>query len=144
MQLFNGAKGFTVSGLSEAELLIDHGIHDIIVAYPVVGEKIDKLFSLHKKSDRKLSCIVDSEDVAREISSHFVTRQETIKVFMKVDVGLTGAEYCHFQMKRRNLLKRLLICRVSNCRDYYLMQGMHIPQHRCSSSRALPSRRLLH
>ena len=44
MQMLHGAKGFTVSGLSEAELLLSHGIKNIIVAYPVVGKKIERLF----------------------------------------------------------------------------------------------------
>jgi len=88
MQMMAGAKGFTVSGLSEAELLIDNGYKNIIVAYPVTGVKIDRLYQLHKKSDGRISCIVDDIGVARSISNKFEEENEVLDIFIKVNVGL--------------------------------------------------------
>src|SRR4030095_9283977 len=37
-QLANGANGITVAKLGEAEVMIDSGITDILIAYPIVGQ----------------------------------------------------------------------------------------------------------
>ncbi|OGL47066.1 MAG: hypothetical protein A2161_20190 [Candidatus Schekmanbacteria bacterium RBG_13_48_7] len=88
MQILNGAKGFTVSSLSEAEPLLNNGINDIIIAYPVVDQKIQKLFEAFLRSGKKIMCITDDPSVAMSISKKFAGENETIDVFIKVDVGL--------------------------------------------------------
>ena len=49
-QLELGAQGITCARLSEAEVMADYGIHDILIAYPLIGE--DKMERIGKLMQR--------------------------------------------------------------------------------------------
>ncbi len=58
MQIEAGAIGITCAKVSEAEILVDGGVEDILIANEVVGgQKIEKLVALNKRADVK--CAVD-------------------------------------------------------------------------------------
>jgi D-serine deaminase-like pyridoxal phosphate-dependent protein len=108
LQLLHGAKGFTVSGLSEAEILLNHGVKTVIVAYPIVGKKIEKLFELHNKSDGQLSCIVDNIKAAHSISDRFSAENKTINVFLKINVGLNRCGVQPFSVESKKLATEIM------------------------------------
>src|SRR6185436_2066761 len=73
LQLANGANGITVAKIGEAEVMIDSGITDILIAYPIVGqEKTKRLAKLAERADITVS--LDSEEAARGVSAAFTGR----------------------------------------------------------------------
>ncbi|MDX6593847.1 MAG: hypothetical protein QOJ13_3043 [Gaiellales bacterium] len=87
MQLDAGACGLTVAKVGEAEVYVDAGVEDIVVAYPVVGE--DKWGRLASLADRaKIGVNVDSETAAHGLSRAASKRRVDIHVHLDVDSGL--------------------------------------------------------
>jgi D-serine deaminase-like pyridoxal phosphate-dependent protein len=86
LQLSSGAIGITVAKLGESEVMLNAGITDILIAYPIVGdEKTTYLAKLAQQAS--ISVALDSEEAARGISSA-ATRQGTrIGVLIEMDVG---------------------------------------------------------
>jgi len=86
LQLSSGATGITVAKLGEAEVMLNAGITDILIAYPIVGdEKTTHLMKLAEQAN--ISVALDSEEAARGISGA-ATRQGTrIGVLVEMDVG---------------------------------------------------------
>ena len=67
-QLELGAQGITCARLSEAEVMADYGIHDILIAYPLIGE--DKMERIGKLMQRaRIHTIVNSETGAAQLSA---------------------------------------------------------------------------
>lgn len=86
MQLRAGANGITVSKLSEAEILANGGIRDILIANQVVGErKIRRLVNLAAYTD--LIVAVDSLDNVKQISQAAVEKGTTVGVLVEVNIG---------------------------------------------------------
>jgi D-serine deaminase-like pyridoxal phosphate-dependent protein len=81
MQLDAGAIGITVAKLGEAEVLPGE---DVLVAYPLMKEKVPRLRELAKT--RRVKVAVDSVEVARGL--------ERIATLVEIDVGVgrTGAQ----------------------------------------------------
>ena len=81
MQLDAGAIGITVAKLGEAEVLPGE---DVLVAYPLLKEKVQRLRALAKT--RRVKVAVDSVDIARDL--------EGIETLVEIDVGVgrTGAQ----------------------------------------------------
>ncbi|SEM68865.1 alanine racemase [Lihuaxuella thermophila] len=93
-QLAEGAAGITVAKVSEAEVMANHGIHDIFIAYPLVVEsKIERAIALSKNID--LIVGVDSIEGAKKCSELAKKHQHTLSVRLEVDTGLkrTGVKY---------------------------------------------------
>ena len=55
-----GCRGITCAKLSEAEIMADGGLKDILVAYPLIGEDKWERFAQLAKRVEKLRCIVNS------------------------------------------------------------------------------------
>lgn len=93
-QLQAGAAGITVAKVSEAEVMAEHGIRDIFIAYPLVtAGKIERAIALSKRID--LIVAVDSEEGARLLSRVAARHGHTLNVRLEVDTGLrrTGVLY---------------------------------------------------
>ena len=85
-QIAAGASGITVAKLGEAQVMLDAGINDILIAYPIVGG--DKTAHLAKLAEQAtISVALDSEEVARGISAAAVRHGVTIGVLAEMDVG---------------------------------------------------------
>src|SRR3954454_14199660 len=81
LQLDAGAIGITVAKVGEAEVLPGD---DVLVAYPLLKEKVPRLRALAKR--RRVKAAVDSVDVARDLAG--------IDTLVEIDVGVgrTGAQ----------------------------------------------------
>lgn len=93
-QLAEGAAGITVAKVSEAEVMAEHDIHDIFIAYPLVIEsKIERAIALSKKIN--LIVGVDSIKGAKKLSELAKKHHHTLSVRLEVDTGLkrTGVLY---------------------------------------------------
>src|ERR1044072_10038008 len=67
-QIASGAIGITVAKLGEAEVMLNAGITDILIAYPIVGD--DKTRHLARMAEEaKLTVSIDSEEAALGISA---------------------------------------------------------------------------
>lgn len=86
-QLAAGAVGITCAKLGEAEVLIRHGIRDILLAYEVAGpQKIKRLVELSPLAN--LIACVDDPDVARQIAAAARAAGTDVNLLVEMDVGL--------------------------------------------------------
>lgn len=87
LQIRAGAKGITVAKLGEAEVMAQHGIDDILIAYPLVGEhKLERLAKLHQKT--RLIVSTDSIECAQGLHQVGQSVGKPIEVYIEVDTGL--------------------------------------------------------
>lgn len=85
-QLAHAAHGITVAKIGEAEVMLDAGITDILIAYPIIGTgKTEKLADLASRAS--ISVSLDSVEVARAISAEASKRNVSINVLIELDVG---------------------------------------------------------
>src|SRR5215212_3832600 len=85
-QIASGATGITVAKTGEAEVMLNAGITDILIAYPIVGdEKTARLARLAERAQITVS--LDSEDAARGISQAASSHGTKIGVLLEMDVG---------------------------------------------------------
>ncbi|HXQ71745.1 MAG TPA: alanine racemase [Pyrinomonadaceae bacterium] len=85
-QMNCGASGITVAKLSEAEVMIDAGLNDLLIAYPIVGPtKTVRLASLAERA--KITVSLDSVEAARGISAAVSDRGVNVGILVEIDVG---------------------------------------------------------
>jgi D-serine deaminase-like pyridoxal phosphate-dependent protein len=85
-QIESGATGITVAKIGEAEVMINSGITDILIAYPVVGRgKAARLAELAERADITVS--LDSGHSALAISKEVAARNVHVDILVEVDVG---------------------------------------------------------
>src|ERR1051325_2326970 len=85
-QIASGATGITVAKLGEAEVMLNAGIDDILIAYPIVGdEKTTRLARFAEQAN--IGIALDSEEAARGISAAATRQGSTIGVLIEMDVG---------------------------------------------------------
>ncbi|MDF2716958.1 MAG: putative amino acid aldolase or racemase [Paenibacillus sp.] len=93
-QLAAGAAGITVAKVSEAEVMAEHGITDIFIAYPLVTvDKIGRALALAKRI--RLIVGVDSREGALRLAEAATSAGTTLEVRLEIDTGLrrTGVPY---------------------------------------------------
>ena len=87
MQLDAGAAGITVAKLGEAEVMVDAGIDDVLIAYPLVGDRnMRRVRDLVDRAAIRVS--LDDVAVAGPIGRVGIERGEPIPVLVEVDTGL--------------------------------------------------------
>ena len=88
MQIAAGAIGITCAKLSEAEVLVAAGIHDVLIANQVVDPvKINRLAAL-ANSDAKITVAVDNERNVEDLSKAAAIYGSTVFILIEVDVGM--------------------------------------------------------
>jgi len=93
MQLAAGAIGLTVAKVSEAEVMLESGVEDLLIAYPVIGRsKIERLARVAQKTS--LSVALDSLPAAEAVGDAARLAGTSIGVLVEVDAGVhrTGVE----------------------------------------------------
>ena len=86
-QLRYGAVGITVAKLGEAEVMAEAGIHDILIAYPIIGrKKLERLGKLMEKA--KVTVSTDDFDVAKGLSDYGALIGKDILLYIDVNTGL--------------------------------------------------------
>ena len=85
-QLAAGAKGISVAKISEAEVMVEYGMDDILIAYPIVGtEKALRLKKLHERI--KVMTILDSLEIANNLAQ-VGNAERPLPVLIEIDTGL--------------------------------------------------------
>ncbi len=86
MQLKSGISRFKCATLAEAEMLAEKNVHDVLVAYPLVGPGQKRLLELSKQyPTTRFSALVDHEE---QIASWKVIADQSVYVFIDIDVGM--------------------------------------------------------
>ena len=85
-QIESGATGITVAKLGEAEVMLNAGITDILIAYPIVGAKKTRHLA-RIAEEARITVSLDSEEAALEISSAASRQGVSIGVLAELDVG---------------------------------------------------------
>jgi D-serine deaminase-like pyridoxal phosphate-dependent protein len=87
MQLAAGATGIQVAKLGEALAMVEFGIADILVAYPVVGpEKVRRLAEIARRA--RVSVSLDSIEAAQGISAAVRAAGARVRMLVEIDTGL--------------------------------------------------------
>jgi len=86
-QMLAGAVGMTCAKLGEAEVLVDNGFRDVLIANQVVGAvKVDRLTQLARRA--RISVAVDHMDQVEAISRAAVDAQAVVRLLIEVDIGM--------------------------------------------------------
>ncbi len=121
MQIDAGAIGITVAKIGEAKVMAAHGIEDIFIAYPIIGEdKIQHLIALNQKI--RLIVGVDSLSGAKALSKAFEKVNQAIEVRLEIDTGMgrTGVPYD----EAFDFARKINCYPDSNLRVYLLLKGL--------------------
>lgn len=86
LQIAAGANGITCAKIGEAEVMVDAGIDDVLLAYPTVGEiKIRRLLVLMERA--RMIVALDSHEAAAAVSDAMSVRDRVLEVYVEVDTG---------------------------------------------------------
>ena len=86
LQLNYGAVGICCTKLSEAEVMVDGGIRDILITSPVVGSvKLERLGKLSQKA--KISLVTDNEQQVLSLSEVAKKYNTILSILVEIDVG---------------------------------------------------------
>lgn len=86
-QLALGAAGIAVAKISEAEVMVESGTPDLLIAYPVLGaSKLERLTRLAART--RVTVALDSLDAARPMAEAANRAGVEIGVLAEADVGL--------------------------------------------------------
>jgi D-serine deaminase-like pyridoxal phosphate-dependent protein len=86
LQLGAGAIGVTCAKIGEAEVMVDAGVEDVLLAYPIVGEiKIRRLMSLTERA--RMIVALDSRESAEALSDTLSAEDRVLDVYVEVDTG---------------------------------------------------------
>lgn len=82
-----GAIGMTCAKVGEAEVLVQHGVRDILIANQVVGpQKIARLVGLARQADMMVA--VDCTENVDALSAAAASAKLTIRILVEVDIGM--------------------------------------------------------
>ena len=86
MQMSAGAVGITCQKLSEAEVMVNNGLRDILIPYNIVGKKkIERLIRLCNQA--AVAVTVDSDGTLRGLSEAMSAARLQLSVLVECDTG---------------------------------------------------------
>lgn len=86
-QIAAGAVGQCCQKVSEAEAMVEGGIHDVLVSNEVVGaQKLDRLAALARRA--KLGVCVDNAENVRDLEAAMLRAGARIDVYIELEVGM--------------------------------------------------------
>lgn len=91
MQIAKGACGIEVAGIEQAEVMMDGGLDDILIAHPFFGDNKFALFrQIVEKAKSKVNIIVvvDMFEQAVNISDIGIEQGVKIPILIKIDTGV--------------------------------------------------------
>ncbi len=88
MQIAEGIHKFKCATIAEAEMLGMAEAKDVLIAYPVQGPKVNRVFALMKKFPKtQFSILIDNIDTIKFIDEKFKSFGKSIDVYIDVNVG---------------------------------------------------------
>ncbi|HXB43936.1 MAG TPA: D-TA family PLP-dependent enzyme [Puia sp.] len=95
MMIGAGITKFKCATIAEAEMMGICQAKDVLVAYQVIGPKLQRFVSVIKKyPSTKFSCLVDNIDAARQMAALFAQNELIVSVYLDLNIGQnrTGIE----------------------------------------------------
>ncbi len=87
LELALGCRGITCAKLGEAEVMADHGLTDILIAFPLIGaDKMARLGQLLDRAD--VLTIVNSVEGARQLSALGQAKGQPVRTLIELDGGI--------------------------------------------------------
>lgn len=87
MQIDAGASGINCQKISEAEVMANAGIDDILITFNIIGEqKLARLLNLHRRIN-KLTVTADNPVVIQGLSAVFSSEKKPLSVMIECDTG---------------------------------------------------------
>ena len=87
MQVESGAWGITVAKVGEAEVMVEAGLDNLLVAYPILGKtKLDRLMKL--AHSRRITVAMDSKVAAEGLSSAATQAGCQVGILVECDLGM--------------------------------------------------------
>lgn len=86
-QVEAGAQGITVAKLGEAEVMRAGGLQDILVAYPLVGERAERRLADLLRLGTQVTVALDSEESLATVARAARPAGDTVQVLVEVDTG---------------------------------------------------------
>ncbi|HWA96599.1 MAG TPA: D-TA family PLP-dependent enzyme [Terracidiphilus sp.] len=87
LQLASGCTGITVAKAGEAEVMHGAGLHDILVAYPIVGDsKLERL--AHLSREARIAIAVDSDSALDAMAAAAQAAGTVLSILVEIDVGM--------------------------------------------------------
>ena len=87
LQIEAGAHGIICAKLSEAEVMVEHGIDDILIANEIVSpSKLRRLAALQRRA--RVMCNVEEIEVVDLIAAAAAAEGETVPVYIEMDNGM--------------------------------------------------------
>lgn len=85
-QLEAGARGITVAKVGEAEVMVEAGLEDVLIANQVIGAaKLERLARLAERA--RIAILVDSVEGVRQLDEALARRGASMEVMVEVDTG---------------------------------------------------------
>lgn len=85
-QIAEGAVGITVAKVGEAETMVDGGVDNILIAFPIIStEKIVRVKKLRRKAH--IIVTLDSIEQGEKLATYF-TADDPLYVWIKINAGL--------------------------------------------------------
>ncbi|MGB8492344.1 MAG: D-TA family PLP-dependent enzyme [Bacteroidales bacterium] len=89
LQMKSGISKFKCATIAEAEMTLDCGVKDLLLAYQPVGPNIGRFFRLRKKfPDAEFSCIADCREVIMLLSENALKLNLEARVWIDINVGM--------------------------------------------------------
>ncbi|MGH2531080.1 MAG: alanine racemase [Thermomicrobiales bacterium] len=86
LQLAAGAVGLTCAKLGEAEVMVDAGADDVLMAYPTIGEiKVRRLLALMERA--RMIIALDSLEAAVALADAMAAEDRVLDVYVEVNTG---------------------------------------------------------
>src|SRR5699024_4227563 len=86
-QIEAGSVGVTVAKVGEAVVMVEGGIRDVLIAYPLVStHKLERVLPLMKRAH--ITIAVDSIEQATALNRFFAKKSHKLNVWIKVNSGL--------------------------------------------------------
>lgn len=83
-----GIDKFKCATIAEAEMLALAGASKVLIAYPMVGPKVDRMVKLMLVyPDTEFSCLVDCPEQARHLSAHTYQADVHMRLYVDLNVG---------------------------------------------------------
>lgn len=84
-----GITQFKCATIAEAEVLGQLKARDVLLAYQVLGPKLQRFISLIRNyPDTQFSCLCDNENAAREQAATFLAAGLSVPVFIDLNIGM--------------------------------------------------------
>ena len=85
LQREHGIAGLTTATLREAETFADDGIQDILIAYPPVGRRLQRVIDLSKRI--RLRVVLDNAEIADALDDACRTARTQVGFLWEVECG---------------------------------------------------------